>query len=572
MEKSRSISFVELLGVGVNLGNTFDAFDRINHTEIDDETAWGQPKVMYEYMVAVKNHGFKSIRIPFTAFTRIGAPPDFTITESFLQRYQNVVDFALRAGLYVMINLHHDSSEWLTHWDGNKSTEIYQKFLSLWQQLAARFRDYDEKLIFECINEPFFDKEVAPTDDVQNAMLKEINLAFYDIVRKSGGNNVTRAVVLPTVYTNDSLQYSEFLAGYIEELKDENVVATVHWYASTDTYAFTSNIGVQYFDEVNRGMDARTSTSNMFKNLRQAFINKNIGVIIGEFGLFNQGLPGCLNDGEVYKYKEDVIGTSLELGICPMLWDVGLILDRHNGEWVNTIWGEILTASMSSRSSYARGLNYAFIREDSTISNIDIPLTLNGNTLLDIYDRSHKLVRGSDYVVAGAIVTLNASYLSTLTLEYGTLVDLKFVFSAGSVWHHYINYVGAAFLESFASQIREDNGYLSSYDTDKTATYPIFIIPGNFRGKVIRRIESLNDQGEPQSANNWASDYMQYGAEFKPVVKAAAYNQDILALMNWYNNAIDDGRVFTLIIDFFDGDQIRYAITRRNGAIEGKML
>jgi endoglucanase len=572
MEKSRSMMFVESLGVGVNLGNTFDAFDRINYSEIDDETAWGQPKVTLEYMAAVKNHGFKSIRIPFTAFTRIGSAPDYTITETFLKRYNDVVDYALQAGLYVMINLHHDSSEWLRHWDGNEASEEFTKFVMLWTQLAQRFRDYDDKLIFECINEPFFDESVAPTDDQQNKMLRTINLTFYKIARASGGNNATRILVFPTVYTNDSLKYSSFLADYIIELTDENVVATVHWYASTDTYAFTANIGVQYFDETNRGMDARTSTTNMFKNLQEAFISKGIGVIIGEFGLFNQGLPGCLNDGEVYKFKEFVIGESRALGICPMLWDVGLILDRHNGEWVNQIWGEILTASMTSRSSYAKELNYVFILDGSPVKNIEIPLFLNGNTLVDIYEGSHKLVSGTDYSFSDDTVTLNSAYLASLVLQYGTVADLRFVFSSGSVWHEYINYIGMPVLDSLYGPIREDNGYLSSYDTDKTATYPFFIIPGDFKGNLIRRIESLNENGEPQSANNWASDYMQYGAEFKPVVKAAAYNQDILALMNWYNGAIDDDKVFTLVINFFGTTTMRYSILRTDGHIEGKLL
>jgi endoglucanase len=573
MEKSRSIQFAELLGIGVNLGNTFDAFDRINHTEIDDETAWGQPKVMKEYMRALVNHGFKSIRIPFTAFTRIGNAPDYTITESFLQRYNEVVDYALNEGLYVMINLHHDSSEWLIHWDGNENSEEYTKFIALWTQLATRFQSYDDRLIFESINEPFFDKSIAPTDDEQNDMLRRINLGFYNLVRAMGGNNTTRTLVFPTLYTNDSLIYSRYLSDYILRLDDENVLATVHWYASNDTYAFTANIGVQSFDEQIKGIDARTSTTNMFNNLRSAFGENNIGVIIGEFGLFNQGLPGCLNDGEVYKFKEFLIGQAKELSICPMLWDVGLILDRHNGEWVNKIWGEILTASMTARSSYATGLNYIFIREGAAITDIEIQLNFNNNTLVDIYNGSYKLIRSRDYSVERYSITLSANYLSTLEHnDYGTIADLRFEFSSGSVWHEYVNYIGTPSLDIVQDILREDNGYLASYDTDKTATYPKFIIPGRLQGGLIRRIESLNDQGQPQSANTWASDYMQYGGEFKPVVKAAAYNQDIIAFMNWYNDAIDDDKFFTLVIDFFDGTQMQYSIIRSGGRVIGKML
>jgi len=568
---TQSQEYVSLLGAGVNLGNTFDAFDRVNHSEIDDETAWGEPKVTQAYMNALKNHGFKSIRIPFTAFTRTGPAPDYTINETFFQRYQDVVDYALNAGLYVMVNLHHDSSEWLIDWDGNTSSEEYTRFQTLWTQMANRFLTYDNHVMFESINEPGFNVADDNADE-QNNMLSLINRAFYDIVRGTGGNNTTRMLVLPNVWTSDLPEYSTFSSEFILGLNDENVIATVHWYASRDTYAYTANMGVAYFDEEYKNVSARESTAVVFENLNNAFISNGIGVIIGEYGLFNQGIPGGLNDGEVYKYIEYVNARYIELGICPMIWDVGLILDRHTGEWVNQTWGDIITASMQGRSSYATGLDHVFV-SDSTISNdIPIPLTLNGNTLTAVYNGGILLQEGTDYTYADETLTLSGSYISQLIHgDYGTKAELHFVFSAGSIWRQYVNYIGTPSMDALTTQVREDDGYLSSYDTDGTASYPAFIIPVHYSGRLIRRIGSLNEQGVPTSSSSWASDYMQFGWEFKPFVNAAAYGQDILALMSGYNNAIPDGS-YTLVVEFFDGDVIRYGFTRTGDNFTGSEI
>ncbi len=561
-EKTPSEQYVDAMGTGVNLGNSFDSFDRINHSEIDDETAWGNPEVTREYMDDLKEKGFKSIRIPFTTFTRTDA--DYQINEEFLQRYENVVNYALDAGFYVMINLHHDSSEWLRYWDGNTSSEEYVKFVSLWTQLADRFKDYGDHLMFESANEVYF--TVCATDAEQNQFVGAINQAFYDTVRASGGNNATRMLVLPTSYTNHGVVYSQYLVDFIKGLKDENVIATVHYY-STSLYAFTCNIGVSEFDEVHRGGSARDAVDEFYDSLKQTFTANGIGVVVGEYGLFNMGTPNSLEDGEMVKFFEYMNYRAKELGMCTMLWDSGSIINRNTGEFYNKTWGDIVETSMTERSSYAVGLDNLFVTNSSAAESIEIPLTLNGNDFAAIYNGSTRLTEGTDYTYEDETVTLSGSYISSLIKgDYGVKADLKFVFSAGSDWHEFINYTGTAVLRDIDAPIREDDGYMARYDTDGTPTYPTTLIPADFNGKLVRRITSYDESGNPKSGNTWASDYMQYGSEF-----AVNYGENLLGLMNWYNNAVPDG-TYTLVIDFYDGTSVKYSITKLNGNVTGYQI
>lgn len=505
-QKTKSQLYAEAMGSGINLGNTFDAFDRVNHLEIDDETAWGNPVVTQAYMDDIKAKGYDSIRIPFTAFTRTSA--DYTITESYLERYETVVNYALNSGLYVMINIHHDSSEWLNAWDGSTTSEEYKRFCALWEQLATRFKNYNDKVMFESINEVYF---LEGDENSQNEKVKTLSNAFYQIVRNSGGNNTTRMLVFPTTSTNHNLIYSNFLADYLKGLNDENVMATVHYY-STELYAYTVNSGVSLFDESYNGKTARSTMDDFYDCLETAFVDNGIGVVVGEYGLFNMGYKNALEDGEVVKFVDYMNYRARELGgINLMLWECGNIIDRNTFEYTNSIWGNAFTACMNERCSYATGLDELFITEQTANNDLSIPLTLNGNTLQGIYNGEEQLSQGTDYTYENNTVTIKGSYVSNLSkVQYGKIADLTFKFSAGADWHEKINYVGTTpTLGNVSMTARTDNGYMSYYDTDGTATYPVVIIPADYQGKKVRRITSYDSDGNVEHANSWAGPYLQ---------------------------------------------------------------
>lgn len=563
--KTRSQLYAEAMGSGINLGNTFDAFDRVNHSEIDDETAWGNPTVTQAYMNDIKAKGYDSIRIPFTAFTRTGEAETYTITEAYLQRYETVVNYALDADLYVMVNIHHDSSEWLNAWDGEVTSAEYKRFCALWEQLADRFKNYGDKVMFESINEVYF---LEGDENSQNEKVKTLSNAFYNIVRNSGGNNGTRMLVFPTTSTNHNLVYSNFLANYLKGLNDENVMATVHYY-STELYAYTVNCGVSLFDETYNGKTARSTIDDFYNCLETAFVDNGIGVVVGEYGLFNMGYKDALEDGEVVKFVDYMNYRARELdGINLMLWECGNIIDRNTFEYTNQTWGNAFSACMTDRCSYATGLDELFVTADTVNADIEVPLTLNGNTLQGIYNGTQQLTIGTDYTYSNDTVTIKGTYISGLSKEqYGEIADLTFKFSAGADWHEKINYVGnSPVLGNVSATVREDNGYMSYYDTDGTATYPVVIIPADYQGKKVRRITSYDSAGNVEHANSWASAYLQDGGEF-----IANYANNELLLMNWYNNAVADD-TYRLVIEFYDGTSIEYSLAKQGGHFTGSQL
>lgn len=232
-----SQEYVEAMGHGWNLGNSFDGVNT-DETEADaGETAWGNPEVTRELIHAVKEKGFSSIRIPMTLFRRYEEEDGiWVIDQEWLARYKEVIDWAVDEGLYVMANIHHDSWIWLKDWDGDPSSEEYVRFVKLWEQLADYLKEEPEQVCFETINEPDF---VGDSDEEKQEKLDAINRAAYEAIRASGGGNATRMIVMPTLWTN--YEKCDPLLKLIQDLEDDHLIATVHYYSE---WVYSSNLGI----------------------------------------------------------------------------------------------------------------------------------------------------------------------------------------------------------------------------------------------------------------------------------------------------------------------------------------
>ena len=144
-----------------------------------------------------------------------------------MSRVRQVVDWSLAEGFYVMINLHHDSWQWINGYPGDRTT-VLNRYNALWTQIAATFRDHSSKLVFESINEPQF---TGTSGDAQSdEVLRELNVAFVRLGAPVRREQRHRLLVLPTLDTNSEQAQLDALTATIDQLGDRNIAATVHFY------------------------------------------------------------------------------------------------------------------------------------------------------------------------------------------------------------------------------------------------------------------------------------------------------------------------------------------------------
>lgn len=343
---SEAQKFVLDMGFGWNLGNTFDASAQAK-AGVSSETSWGQPKTtkaMFDGLVA---SGIKTVRIPIS-YRNHFIDDNYTIDPEWLARIKEVVDWAIEDGLYVIINTHHDVATYarniatkpIRYNSGYYPLELHKeeslKFLtSVWKQVAIQFKDYDEKLIFEIMNEPRLHAgsnhpcaegnhewayvSECPTCREAARMLVEYNQKCVDVIRAAGGQNKKNRYIMLTPTAAKPEAAFEYLEGtntpffLVKDSAKNHLILSVHMYTP---YDFAMNVWKgerKYFTQADK-----ETLDSYFETLNDEYIRKGIPVIIGEMGATNK--DNLRERAEWFAY---FAGNAKCFGITCCLWDNG---------------------------------------------------------------------------------------------------------------------------------------------------------------------------------------------------------------------------------------------------------
>lgn len=309
METMNAWDIVSQMSLGISVGNSLDSTNS-GLIRVEPawkfETAWGNPKITEELIDTLIDAGFTTIRIPVSWTNHFAPGPDYLIVESWMNRVQEVVDYAYNKGVYVILNLHHEDWNYPYYDNREQACEIME---ALWKQIAERFKDYDEHLIFEGQNEPRkvgTSLEWSGGDKEGWDVVNLTNKIFIKTVRNSGGSNPYRILMIPDYAANSgvALQHLEVPKG------DDRIVVSVHAYTP---YNFALNSkGTSEWNNDTGDIDTLMST------LKTLFIDKNIPVIIGEFGAVNKD-----NTADRVEWVKYYLSAAKEIGVPCFWWDNG---------------------------------------------------------------------------------------------------------------------------------------------------------------------------------------------------------------------------------------------------------
>lgn len=330
--KGDSVQFSQNLMPGWNLGNQLES----NSDGTPSETAWGNPVITENLIKQVKAQGFKSIRIPVSYLSKIGAGPDYTIDSKWLDRVQEVVDMCIDNGLYAIINVHGDGyysikGGWLLCGESaSEQKTIKAKYEKVWEQIAKRFKNYDDHLVFESMNEEYDGTYNNPNPEYYNN-INAYNQIFVDTVRKAGGKNNNRYLLIPGWNTDINFTTGD-CDTYTMEAKfvipnDSRIMISVHYYTP---WEFCGEEGYDTFykwgDSVKKFVKRRQSetlVNRQFDKLYNAFIKNGYGVVIGEYGSIDRTHKDKSNTTYRAYFAEYVNYAAHQRNIVTVYWDNG---------------------------------------------------------------------------------------------------------------------------------------------------------------------------------------------------------------------------------------------------------
>ncbi|MCL2188763.1 MAG: glycoside hydrolase family 5 protein [Defluviitaleaceae bacterium] len=320
--------WVANIGMGWNLGNTLDShgglngFDWLggglyaNTTVAEMEYAWVNHITTRENIQAVADAGFNTIRIPVTWFKAL--QNEMHIREDWMARVQEIVDWSLDAGLKVILNTHHD--EYI--FDLRDEFMHYSKasFIMVWKQIAYHFRDYNEMLMFEGLNEPRTigsPAEWTGGTAEERANLNILNQLFVDIVRANGGNNAYRVLMVPT-YAASSAAVAQRALVIPTDTVDDRIVVSLHIYAPWEFALRTGPVGTRDTWDAENPAEV-TPITEPLQLAYELFVSQGFPVIIGEMGALNRD-----NEAIRAEWAYFFVSYARSLGMPSVWWDNGM--------------------------------------------------------------------------------------------------------------------------------------------------------------------------------------------------------------------------------------------------------
>lgn len=315
-EDLTSDEIIEEMGMGINLGNTLEGHSNY----LPGETLWNSVVTTKSMIKCMHDLGYNTIRIPVTWGKMINEE-DYSIDEAWMSRVQDVVDYAIAENMYVMLNIHHDgSTETPGHWlsiDGTEEefAKVKEKFNCVWKTIAERFKNYDEHLVFESMNEVYQEGYGWTSDvDIINGELERINALnqlFVDVVRATGSNNARRWLSVPTKNTQISTMIQDKFHFEVPTDSVGRVMVAAHNYDGWNPDSMDETVG--------------TTWAYQFKMLKEKYVDQGIPVVIGEYGVLSGTVTMGHCEGISYLLKKNkLIGC---------LWDVDskdCLIDRAN--------------------------------------------------------------------------------------------------------------------------------------------------------------------------------------------------------------------------------------------------
>jgi endoglucanase len=272
-----------------------------------------------------------------------------------MAKVQQVATWANDAGMYAIVNTHHDADkQWILFNDPGATTlsaanqaRITAEISAVWTQIATAFQSYGDHLIFECFNEPHGDVNGygggdAPSRAVLNAYL----VACMNAIRGTAGDNTTRYVMVQGLGAA-SVQVS--IQAVVIPNNDPDVLFSVHNYFP---YAFANGMTTTWGTAASDYTDMSSAVQQVVN-----WLPPTTGIVMGEWGSISaDDLSSRV--AHAAAYAQDVTVA----GMAPVWWDDGgmfVLLNRHSSppSWQ---YPTILSAIFSGyQAGVAPGAGYA---------------------------------------------------------------------------------------------------------------------------------------------------------------------------------------------------------------------
>jgi len=430
--KSSAIEVVNEMGIGYNLGNTYNYSDDLGNESIENYEiqTWGTILPTKKMITRIKKNGFKTIRfqVKYMNYTNELSP----INTEWINKIKEVVKWIINSNMYCILSIYHDNSYWVIEGENSKD-----KYINLWSQIANEFKDFNQHLVFESFYESGFlcNFNYFEFCDKNEIFLSQI---FINIIRNSSGNNKERLLIVPTLSSELELKYFIYDIYELNIPKDPSnklAVSLNYFFPGEDNSDFWSeyyefdlihlydDLGIDYYFLPNfkwgKDKDYK-EIMNYFTKLKRILIDKGYPVVIGEIGIYNK----YSDKNSIRQFLYTIFSISSENGgILPCLWDISEKVEgdmkyhysKEANEWGDNMIGENLLKI--SKGDFIKTSNFYYKNNIETDDS-----SVYGYIHIDIESKKVKTI------------ILNVKILNNYISDYDEISVSIFIFNKSQNW------------------------------------------------------------------------------------------------------------------------------------------
>lgn len=494
--------------IGWNLGNSLDstAPEGTPSTSSPKKfaTAWGNPEPNEELIDTVNKAGFNTIRIPTTWYQHLSyneSTDEYEIEPTWMEYVKQTVDWAYERDMFIILNIHHEKFINVAQFTDETLAEASKKVEDIWTQVAEEFKDYDQHLIFEGMNEPRQTGNSAVSEWGNGGedggyswnYVNTLNSVFIDTIRGNGSTaNNERLLMIPAYVATNDIQA---LNAVTIPQNSGNVALSVHAYSpyffTMDTSEYSNH---EFPGQSGYGADYEQELSNLFSNLKSVSDNKGVPIIIGEFSASDFS-----NTESRINWAKSYLGHAKDAKIPCVLWDNN-VPDNGSGEAHGYIYRATNTIYPNSAPVIAAmmdtvGVSDYVLPEYKEVEKLKFSWDSVGvkDNWIEIYreENGKKLDAWKNIMVDGWKQYANEDYMFAFVYDSADPAEIVFMNSAGGEnWNRVSanedkskDFVAYFTYEDMVSSIigggdfeSMDNLFLSATMTELTA-YGLYAVP-----------------------------------------------------------------------------------------------
>jgi len=421
--KKTAIQLVNDMGIGYNLGNTYNCCYIIEESNSENEeikllgTTFPTKSILRE----IKKDGFKTIR--FQILYNNYLFNNSIINPDLIYKIKELINLINNLNMYLILSIKHKREFWDS--EGRNSKD---KYINFWKQIANELVNYDEHLIFESMYEigylTYLDKFFNYYEDKDYYLSQD----FINVIRDSGGFNIDRLLIIPMISSDYELSIINYDYDYnydddykIPKDPYNRLAISLYYYFPCEEernplnlYLINLYLKQGYILDLFHLKEWGTSQNykailNNFEIMKTNFIDKGFPVIIGEVGILNENIKKD-NSIELFLYTIFSMSNENE-GILPCLWDIPITsltnsfynnfyLNKSNNEWSNYKYGIIF--SKISKGKYLKTFDYYYL---TNLETEDVPfmgyfsINIGLKKIIKIIVNVRFYIHKEDYVV-----------------------------------------------------------------------------------------------------------------------------------------------------------------------------